>query len=329
MFKGLLQFFYSKVLIGLNLDHDVCQLHIIRIKNGSIKQNIKTDIKTIDNIFPAEALKLIKFYKKKYPFTYTGVFSKTYNQGAIPTADSKEFIKYDVNLQGYSAKSFDNTWSAYIKNQDCYAQVSQYKDLGDLDLVFSPFISIYLQSKKEMGKTSLFLLQEKLSVSVVISDGQKVFFGGFFETQNDVMEAGSLETEQSLTTSISNSFEDILSSMSDNIDDLDDLDFDLLDDDESDEYQKQEQNRLEELKDFMRATTTVGILENVISTYYSSPNFESAFIEQIVILDTYGITPDAIRHIKDSLMIETFVRPFSIAESITTLMLEETKRKTL
>ncbi|WP_300221928.1 hypothetical protein [uncultured Helicobacter sp.] len=329
MFKGLLQFFYSKVLIGLNLDHDVCQLHIIRIKNGSIKQNIKTDIKTIDNIFPAEALKLIKFYKKKYPFTYTGVFSKTYNQGAIPTTDSKEFIKYDVNLQGYSAKSFDNTWSAYIKNQDCYAQVSQYKDLGDLDLVFSPFISIYLQSKKEMGKTSLFLLQEKLSVSVVISDGQKVFFGGFFETQNDVMEAGSLETEQSLTTSISNSFEDILSSMSDNIDDLDDLDFDLLDDDESDEYQKQEQNRLEELKDFMRATTTVGILENVISTYYSNPNFESAFIEQIVILDTYGITPDAIRHIKDSLMIETFVRPFSIAESITTLMLEETKRKTL
>lgn len=330
MFKGLLQFFYSKVLIGLNLDHDVCQVHIIRIKNNAIKQNVKTDIKTIDNIFPTEAVKLIRFYKKKYPFTYVGVLSKTYNQGAIPTADSKEFIKYSVNLQGYRAKSFDNAWSVYVKNQDCLEQVSQYQDLGELDLIFSPFIPIYLQSKKEMGKTSLFVLQEKQDISVVISDGYKVFFGGFFEIQNDIMEAGDFESEQNLSaTNHSNSYEDILSSLSDDIDDLDDLDFDLLEEEESDEYRKQEQNRLEELKDFMRATTTVGILENVIGSFYSNPNFQSNFIEQIVILDTYGITPDAIRHIKDSLMIETYVRPFSISESITTLMLEEIKRKTL
>lgn len=330
MFKGLLQFFYSKVLIGLNLDHDCCQVHIIRIKNGSTKQNIKTDIKTIDNIFPAEAIKLIKYYKKKFPFTYVGIFSKTYNQGAIPTIEAKEFIKYGVNLQGYSAKSFDGTWSAYIKNQDCLDQVAQYQDLGDLDLVFSPFVSIYLQSKKEMGKTSLFVLQEKQNISVVISDGNQVFFGGFFEIQNDAMEMNSSLSDQSNPTlSSSNTFEDILSSLSDNIDDFDDFDIDVLEEENSEEYRKQEQTRIEELKDFMRATTTVGVLENVISSYYANPNFQSSFIEQIIILDTYGITPDAIRHVKDSLMIETFVRPFSISEAITTLMLEEIKRKSL
>ena len=332
MFRGLLQFFYSKVLIGLNLDNDSCQVHIIRIKNGTTKQNVKTDIKTIDNIFPAEALKLIKYYKKKFPFTYIGIFSKTYNQGAIPTVDAKEFIKYNVNLQGYSAKSFDGTWSAYIKNQDCLEQISQYQDLGKLDLVFPPFVSIYLQSKKEIGKTSLFVLQEKQNISVVISDGSQVFFGGFFEIQNDVMEMNaSLSDQNNPSLANSNAFEDILSSLSDNIDDIDDLDIDIddLGEENSGEYDKREQDRIEELKDFIRATTTVGVLENIISSYYANPNFQSTFIEQIIILDTYGITPDAIRHIKDSLMIETFVRPFSISEAITSLMLEEIKRKNL
>ncbi|WP_147288242.1 hypothetical protein [Helicobacter cholecystus] len=331
MLKGLLQFFYSKVLIGLNLDYDNCQVHVIRIKNKSIKQNIKTDIKTIDNIFPAETLKLIKYYKKKFPFTYIGIFSKTYNQGAIPTTKPKEFIKYDVNLQGYSTKSFDGSWSAYIKNQDCLNEVSQNPDLGDIDLVFSPFISIYLQSKKEAGKTSLFVLQEKQNISVVISNDQQVFFGGFFEIQNDAIEMNTSPNNQNNPSpSNFNTLEDILSSLNENIDDdIDNFDIEMLEEEDSEEYRKQEQNRIEELKDFMRATTTVSILENVISNYYTNPNFQSTFIDQIIILDTYGITPDAIGHIKDSLMIETFVRPFSISEAITTLMLEEIKRKSL
>lgn len=327
MLKGLLQFFYSKVLIGLNLDYDVCQVNIIRIKNNAIKQNIKTDIKTIDNIFPAEATKLIRYYKKKYPFTYIGIFSKTYNQGAIPTTNPKDFINYGVNLQGYRAKSFDNTWSAYIKNQDCSDEIYQYQDLGRIDLIFSPFISMYLASKKEMGKTSLFLLQEKCNICVVISNGEKVFFGGFFEIQDDTTQLNdSLQTSSETTP---NSFEDILSSLSENLDDLDDLDLDSLEQEDSSEYLREEQNRLDELKDFMRATTTVKILENVINSYYYNSNFQSTFINQIIILDTYGITVDAIRHIQDSLMIETHVQPFSIPESITTLMLEEIKRKSL
>lgn len=330
MFSRLSRVFYSRVFIGLNIDSGICQLRIVRIKNNTIRQNIKTDIKTIDDSVPIEALKLITFYKKKYPYTYVGMISKTYNQGAIPTTDPKDFIKLGVNLQGYKMKFFDNSWCAYIKEEDCQKLVEPSSELERLDLLFSPFLPMYNQAKKEGSKTSLYILQEKKSICVIISDGKKVYYGGYFEIEGELTEANLTPQESSPMVANSSKFEDILDSLSDNLEDLEALDIDLLEEEHSsEEFEQHEKDKIEELRDFMRATTIVGILENVIQEHYNNAYYESNFIEQIVILDNYGITPDSIKHIKDSLMIETYVKPFSIPEAITLLMMEEFKRKTL
>ena len=330
MFSRLSRILYSRVFIGLNIDAGVCQLHIIRTKSNTIKQNIKTNIKTIDETIPIEALKLIAFYKKKYPYTYIGMISKTYNQGAIPTTNPQEFIKLGVNLQGYKTKFFDNTWCAYIKEEDCQKLVEPSSELERIDLLFSPFLPMFNQAKKEGSKTSLYILQEKKNICVMISDGKKVFYGGFFEIEGELSEANLMPQDNNPMVANSAKFEDILDSLSDNLEDLEALDIGLLEEDQSDEdFEQHEKEKIEGLKDFMRATTIVGILENVITEHYSSTYYQSNFIDQIVILDNYGITPDSIKHIKDSLMIETYVRPFSIPESITLLMLEEYKRKSL
>lgn len=330
MFSGLSRIFYSRVFIGLNIDSGVCQLHIIRTKSNKIKQNIKTNLKTIDDSIPIEALKLITFYKKKYPYTYIGMISKTYNQGAIPTTNPKEFIKLGVNLQGYKAKFFDNTWCAYIKEEDCQQLITPSSELERIDLLFSPFLPMYNQAKKEGSKTSLYILQEKKNICVMISDGKKVFYGGYFEVEGELTEANLSPQESNPMVANSSKFEDILDSLSDNLEDLEALDIDLLEEEQSNEdFEQHEKDKIEELRDFMRATTIVGILENVITEHYNNSYYQSNFIDQIVILDNYGITPDAVKHIKDSLMIETYVRPFSIPEAITLLMLEEFKRKAL
>lgn len=331
MFLGLSRVFYSRVFIGLNIDSGICQLHIVRIKSNTIRQNIKTNIKMIDDSIPMEALKLISFYKKKYPFTYVGMVSKTYNQGAIPTTNPKDFIKLGVNLQGYKTKFFENTWCAYIKEEDCLSLMQPSSELDRIDLLFSPFLPIFNHSKKEVGKTTLYILQEKKNICVAISDGRKVYYGGYFEIEGDLADASAMPQESS-NPMVANSskFEDILDSLSDNLEDLEALDIDLLEEEhDNEEFEQHEKDKIEELKDFMRATTITGILENVIQEHYNNTYYESNFIEQIVILDNYGITPDAIKHIKDTLMIDTYVKSFSIPEFITLLMMEEYKRKAL
>lgn len=330
MFLGLSRVFYSRVFIGLNIDSGICQLHIVRIKNNTIKQNIKTNIKTIDDSIPIEALKLITFYKKKYPYTYIGMISKTYNQGALPTTNPQDFIKLGVNLQGYAIRSFDSSWCAYIKEEDCMGLIQPIQELERIDLLFSPFLPMFYYSKKETSKTSLYILQEKKNINVIISDGKKVYYGGYFEIEGDLGDTSTTMQESNPVVANSSTFEDILDSLSDNLEDLEDLDIDLLEEEhDNEELEQHEKNKIEELKDFMRATTIVGILENVIHEHYNNTYYQSSFIDQIVILDNYGITPDSIKHIKDSLMIDTFVKSFSIPESITLLMMEEFKRKNL
>lgn len=323
-----MKIFYSKVLIGLNLDLGVCQINIIRIKNGVIKQNIKTNVKILDDSLPIETAKLIQFYKKKYPFTYIGVFGKTYNQGVAPITNPNKLIEYGINTKEYFAKIVDNSWCTYIKDQDCISTLMQFKELGQIDLVFSPFIPIYITSRKEGGKVSLFILQEKKNIYVAISNGKKLFYGGYFELHSDLSETSNTNFSDPMMAN-SQTFEDILDSISENLNAFNDLDIDLLEEEHNEEYENYEKNKVEELKDFMRATTIVGILENVIQDFYAKTTLENAFIEQIIILDTYGITQDAIKHIRDSLMIDTHIRPFSIPESITMLMLEEIKRDAL
>lgn len=325
MFSRLSRVFYSRVFIGLNVDSGICQLHILRIKNNTIRQNIKTDIKTIDDSIPIEALKLIAFYKKKYPYTYVGMISKTYNQGAIPTASIEDFIKFGINLQDYKIKLFDNSWCAYIKEEDCLKLIHPDPELEGVDLLFSPFLPIFNYAKKEGSKTSLYILQERKSICVAISDGKKVYYGGYFEIEE------ASDGVKNINPSIVNpsKFEDILDSLSDSIEDLEDLDIDLLDDHNDGEFEQHEKEKIEELRDFMRATTIVEILENIIREHYNSTYYESNFIDQIVILDNYGIAPDAVKHIKDSLMIEVYVKPFSIPETITFLISEEFKRRAL
>lgn len=314
----------------MNLDLDICEVNIIRIKNGTVKQNIKTSAKIIDDSLPIEIIKLIQFYKKKYPFTYIGIFGKTYNQGIAPITNPNKLFEFGVNAQEYFTKVIDNSWCTYIKSRDCLDTTTQFKELGQIDLVFSPFIPIYIASRKEGAKNTLFVIQEKKNIFVAIGNGKKMFYGGYFELHSDLSEVNTANTSPSdPITASSQTFEDILDSISENLNAFNDLDIDLLEEEHNEEYENYEKNKVEELKDFMRATTTVGILENTIRDFYSKMTQESTFIEQIIILDTYGITQDSIKHIRDSLMIDTYVKPFSIPESITTLMLEEIKRSAL
>ena len=86
------------------------------------------------------------------------------------------------------------------------------------------------------------------------------------------------------------------------------------------EQQEMEISRLEGLRDLARASNAAEILKNSINEFYSNPIYASTqFIESIVILDTYGITEQAVDHLRNALMLDIEVRALNIPEALIAL----------
>lgn len=314
MFLNFIRSFYSKVFIGINLDLDTCYINIIRVKNNRIKQDIKTETKLVNQTISMETLKLIDFYQRKYPFTYIGMMSKTPNQGAIPTANPQDFLNYEINPKQINFMSFRNTWSAYIAKEDCRKLKNQISEIGPIDCLFSPFISIFMHAQQKK-KVALYAIQEKNSLSIAICDNQCVFYGKTFSLQSATQASSNQETLSSLDR--------LLDTLENGIENLSVPDTIV----ENELDMQEEKKKIDDLNDFMRATFVTAILEKTIQEYYA--NTQSSFIDEIVIFDTYGITPDSLKYITETLMIDIKVHPFSIASEITKLILKEYRKGTL
>lgn len=315
MFRNFVRTFYSKAFVGIHLDHETCQVNIIVIKNNKIKQNITTETKLINNQISMETLKLIHFYRKKYPFTYIGMISKTQDQGAIPSADTQEFLNYGVNIKQNHFLSLNNTWSTYIDKDKCDKLTHQIQELGALDCLFSPFIFIFMHAQKQQ-KLALYVMQEKKTISVAICDSQCTYYGKTFDLQDDAPML-DLHANQKLASSIDH----LLSHLDQDIENLEPMEQNLKEEDGEDE------DKTDELNDFVRATIIAGLLEKTINEYYKMSN--SSFIDEMIFLDTYGISPSALKYIQETLLLDTKIFPFSPANEITSLIFREYKRNAL
>lgn len=312
MFSGLFNMFYSKILIGIHFDGDLCQINILRTKNNKIKQSIKTEGKLVDGSMPMEIFKLIYFYQKKYPLTYIGMMSKTQKQGAIPANDHEEFIKLGIKPRENLFLSFNKTWSTYIDRVECERLKKQTKDLGSLDYLFSPFVFIFIHAQKK-EKIMLYAIQERDTLSVAVCDNHCMYYGKTFSLKEDT------STHKLPIQKSSNSLDQL----------LDHLDhFELQDAQEKDEeltpQNQEEENKIEKLNDFVRATFVAKILENTLAEYYATQS--SVFIDEIILLDSYGITLEGLNHIQETLLIDVHTVEFSISNQIASLMLNENRR---
>ncbi|WP_300743985.1 hypothetical protein, partial [uncultured Helicobacter sp.] len=271
--------------------------------------------------------KLIKSYKRKYPFTYLSAMSKTYNQGLANCSKKGDLIKFGVNSKTSRIVEMPNQWLFYIQNLAVDENRVKFIRALGLDLLFSPFMLVYEHIKNQLvNKIKLYVLQERASMTLFVADKKGVYFGGFF------MIGGELEQSDDDNSSMTevHSFKElseldsILGSLDElnEIGELEDLDEELIrkefapDEVDSQKQQEAEMSRLEALRDLARASNAAEILKNSISEFYSNPIYNAQFIETIVILDTYGITKQALDHIRQSLMIDVKVLPLNIPEAL-------------
>ncbi|TLD96766.1 hypothetical protein LS71_003950 [Helicobacter jaachi] len=338
MLKFLLRPFFSTILIGINLDGKVCSLKVVVMKNKRVKSTFSKDFKIVDKELPVEAAKLIKNYKRKYPFTYLSAMSKTYNQGLAHCTKRSELIKFGINAKTSYIVDMPNQWLFYIQQLAIDENRVKFIRALGLDYLFSPFVLVYESIKLKLtSKVRLYVLQERASITLFVANKSGVYFGGFF------MMGGELEHNDDDSTSVPevrslkemSDLDSLLGSIDElhEIGELEDLDEELIRKEfapqelDSAKQQEAEMSRLEGLRDLARASNATEILKNSINEYYSNPIYDAQFIESIVILDTYGITEQAIEHIRNALMLDIDVQPLNIPDRLIELAKAELKEK--
>lgn len=339
MLKFLLRPFFSTVHIGVNLDAKVCSIKVVVLKSGVVKNTLTKEFRVVDNELPVEAVKFIKNYKRRYPFTYLSAMSKTYNQGLARCSNkANDLLAFGIDSKTSKIVEMPNQWLFYIQQLAIDENRVKFIRALGLDYLFSPFVLIYdVMKDKLTQKIGLYVLQERSAITLFIADQSGVYFGGFFmmgneiessdEGENSILEVKSLKEMGDLDSLIGSI--DELSEIGE-LEDLDeDLirrefaphDFDMAGDSEGDSFQ------LGGLRDLARASNAVEILKNSINEFYTNPIYNAQFIDSVVILDTYGITEQAIEHIRNSLMLDVKVKRVEIPDMLITLARNELKDK--
>lgn len=303
-----------------------------------MKNTISKDFKIVDKELPIEAAKMVKNYKRKYPFTYLSAMSKTYNQGLANCHKRGDLIKFGINAKTSQIVEMPNHWLFYIQNLAVDENRVKFIRALGLDFLFSPFALIYENIKTRLGlDIKLYVLQERASVSLFIADKKGVYFGGFFmiggELEQSEDDSASMKEVHSLKEL--SELESLIGSIDElnEIGELEDLDEELIrkefmpEEIDSQKAQEAELARLESLKDLARAQNVAEILKNSINEFYGNPIYNAQFIKSIVILDSYGIAEQAIEHIKNALMLDVEVRPISIPQALIDLAQIELKHR--
>ena len=89
LFTSFLSPLFSKVFIAINVDASTCSIKLIRVKNTNILESFTKEFKTSENNIPMDAIKIVRKYRKEYPFTYVSVMIKSLAQGVVLQNDKK------------------------------------------------------------------------------------------------------------------------------------------------------------------------------------------------------------------------------------------------
>lgn len=338
MLKILLRPFFSTVLIGINLDAKVCALKIVILKNGHVKSTLAKEFRVVNNELPIEAAKLIKSYKRKYPFTYLSAMSKTYNQGLAHCANkASDLVGFGIDSQTSKIVEMPDGWLFYIQNLAIDENRVKFIHALGLDFLFSPFVLIYDFVKDQLTKDiKLYVLQERSAITLFVASRAGVYFGGFFMMGNEIEgnDGGDNSVLEVKSLQEMGDLESLIGSVDElnEIGELEDLDEELI----RREFAPQEfdvagdqdnSSCLGGLRDLVRSSNIVEILKNSINEFYTNPIYSAQFIDSVVLLDTYGMTEQAVEHIRNSLMLDVKLKRVEIPDMLIALAKSELNKE--
>lgn len=330
--------FFATVIISVNSDSKVCTLKMTHLRqDGTVLRNETHEFKTAFSDIPIEAAKFIQRARRHNPYLYVVSYAQSMRQGAIDAVGAADYEKFGVQASGVKKIVMQSSWSVYIAPEGIKEARRKFATSQGLDLLFSPFVLLYVgtRERRERNTKKLYALQCRSSVTLAVLDRDNFFFGGFFSLESDVEFQGDRKSkEESIAGLQGLDFEDsqgvdVDAILNQNLEEVNSLG-DFSEDFGMDDFEEhplpgggRDQDERGSLDDFARAISVAKIVKNSLSEFYRNSVYRGDFIEEVVFLDTYGISSASIAHYRSALLLELKVVKFDMMSTLSELAKEE------
>ncbi|MBE0496012.1 MAG: hypothetical protein IBX45_06350 [Campylobacterales bacterium] len=343
------QRYFSNLFVCVVIENGECHLLAKVIKNGKTKRSYEAAFDNPDpDTLDAKVVEYIKHKESECLDVYVAYFLDAMGQGVVPTAHVGEFERYSVDGKHVRQIKMDEGWSVYASYIEINWAQGLFENLG-LDLLYSPFVLLHECVKKEgfPSHTTLYMYNHQDSFAIAIYKGPKVLFGAFFRTVGEkeqnlsdhglgVSEWEEVEEEKGVENLVQldeiDDGEDYQS-----LDDLDDLDtVEAKVRDEEDGEQTFDEGLMQDIdveksaKDsehsmalFGRSMLMYKYIKSSIEEFYQNPNYESDFVEDIIIFDNYETSQTVFDMLEGELMVRIQLQKVKTLELMSTMALKD------
>ena len=307
---------FSNVFIALNIDNGSCFVRILRQRESRVLEEVDREFRIFDERLPVEVVKFIKSYKRRYPFSYVGLIAKTPTQGIVSTGELDLLASQGIAPKECKILPIKN-WSVYIKKQEILEIQKHFARFGGVDYIFSPFVVMHSALHDWLdSKLRLYVLLERSHVALMVANEWGAYFGGIFpitsEEQAPIQEIEPLEGLE-------------LDGEMHELEDLEDLVLEEI----GQEFQ--EAGEMEDIgqiiEDITNASALSDIIVRALGELYANDSHEGGFVEEIVFLDSIGVSQDILSYVHGATLFDVKHQPFSIQEALLEMIQQEYARK--
>lgn len=320
---------FATVYIGVNFDSSTCSVKVRKKRANVISGNTQNEFKIVNYELSMDAIKAIKKIKNRHAFSYLCILSKSINEILIPYNNKTKFPSFGVNEKEFKLLKYQNCFIALKKSEIDKYDLKFQKSLG-LDFIFSAYILLHnlaLEHKLLESNLSVFILQEKESLNLIVASKKGIFYGDYLSLiggagvsfkQDEEEKKEHLAPKESIGDNLG--LDDLdelgeLEGLDSELEDLDSLDFDFKDDAGGDEGTQS----LESLQDLAKAGSILSLVQESIKRFYESSLYEADFIQKIVFFDTYGMQSQTRFHIESNILLTCQFKEINILDEIINL----------
>ena len=334
--------FFHEVFIGVNIFENECSINIDITKNGKIKSNIKKVLIIKDHTLSDEAKGIIQKYITNYNFTYIITMLNTSNQGAITGCGKEALQRFNIIAQDVNAICIDQKWQAFAYLEDINLAQNSLDGMA-VDYIISPFVVIsFLIKELHITETTLYVLNQKESVSIAIFDASTLLFSAHLKSNKDAV----VETKEDIRLD-EDPIDSFIQDEDDDMDffeddeefedmalDVDDVDTTINDDikeknidnDDIEEKSKYEEAKEKESQyEIKRSMELLAHIKNSITEFYKSEIYESDFISKVVIATDEKLSTHVCEFIEDEILIDIELININLSQVLSKIAFEETK----
>ncbi len=332
---------FATVIVSIELDFKTCRVASHFYRRGKRVTAQTKEFRTNPGEVPIQAIRYARKIRAKNPFTYITVLSQSIVQGILNTDNEEEFKKFGINSAEITYKRFDNHWSVYISNEGIAETKKRFLGLG-ADFIISPFLVLYRLAKDTFQDScKLYVLFQRSNITMLITkQNAGAMFGGYYVLESTIdseliVVKNKLSEEDELQK---NDVEQDLQSELSSIEDLD-LESDGSDDElievlrhddgaeqtPAEKAETEAEEKTDDLDDFSRINSAAKFIQSAVNEFYNNANYQSEFINEIVIFNPHNISQETLQQIEQITMLEVHIFSCDVADELALLGYESYK----